>query len=198
MPRVSKEAKAESHARILDAAARLYRERGIEATSVGEVTKAAGMTHGGFYRHFESKDDLTVAAIEHSVATWAGTLKGLIADHGGDTGIRLYIDMYLSKEHIAGPGKGCPIAALASETATAPDIVRKAMSAGVDQIVGLLESGFDMSPVDTRRRAAGVFANLVGAVVMARTTTSKEAALEIVEGCRQSIDSLLSPPSASD
>ena len=198
MPRVSKEAKAESHARILNAAARLYRERGIEATSVGEVTKAAGMTHGGFYRHFGSKDDLTVAAIEHSVGALARTLEGLIAEHGGDAGVRSYVEMYLSEEHIADPGKGCPIAALASETANASDVVREAMSAGSDRIVGLLGSALDLSPLDTRRQAAGLFANLVGAVVIARTTTSREAALDIVEGCRQSINRLLGPPTASN
>lgn len=197
MPRVSKEAKAESRARILNAAARLYRERGIEATSVGEVTKAAGMTHGGFYRHFSSKDDLTAAAIEHSVGAWARTLERLIAEHGHAKGVRAYVEMYLSDEHIAGPGKGCPIAALASEAATSPDVVREAMSAGTERIIGLLESALDLSPPDTRRRAAGLFASLVGAVVMARATSSNEAALDIVEGCRHAINRLLASPAAS-
>ena len=61
MPRMSEAEKQKSHRRILDAAARLFRERGIEATSVADVMKAAGMTHGGFYRHFDSKEDLVSA-----------------------------------------------------------------------------------------------------------------------------------------
>ena len=67
MPRMSEAEKQRSHSRIVDAAARLFRKRGIEATSVADVMKAAGMTHGGFYRHFASKADLVAAAFQHAV-----------------------------------------------------------------------------------------------------------------------------------
>ncbi|MEL6618022.1 MAG: helix-turn-helix domain-containing protein, partial [Pseudomonadota bacterium] len=67
MPKMSADEKRQSHERILKAASRLFRERGIEATSVADVMKAAGLTHGGFYRHFSSKDALVAAAFGHAV-----------------------------------------------------------------------------------------------------------------------------------
>src|SRR5215217_1833227 len=100
--RVSREQMVENRHRILDAASRLFREKGFDAVSVAEVMKAAGLTHGGFYGHFRSKDDLIAHAIRHAEGSQSAT-----------DDIGAWIDAYLSTPHRDHPELGCPTAALA-------------------------------------------------------------------------------------
>jgi TetR/AcrR family transcriptional repressor of nem operon len=111
--RVSNEEKERSRERILAAAGRLFRERGIEGASVGDIMGAAGMTHGGFYRHFASKEDLLAAALAKAFAAFA---RPLSEAPSGETA-QAFRARYLSQAHRAAPGEGCPAAALGADVA---------------------------------------------------------------------------------
>src|SRR5262245_63779262 len=106
--------KDESHRRIVDFAATRLREAGLEAVSIAQLMKEAGLTHGGFYRHFNSRDDLVREALEWAFAASAARVAKLEA--GADSpAIDSMIDAYLSKTHRDAPGEGCAMAALACE-----------------------------------------------------------------------------------
>src|SRR5438132_4998286 len=119
--KVSREQMAENRRRILDAASRLFRDRGFDAVSVAEVMKAAGLTHGGFYGHFSSKDDLVAQTLAHALAV----------DTGGAGNFRAFIDDYLSPRRRDDAAGGCPTAGLAADVRRQTPGARSAMTEGV-------------------------------------------------------------------
>ena len=178
--RVSKQVMAENNEKIVDEAARLFREKGIEPTSVAEVMGAAGLTHGGFYRHFNSKDELVYAAIQKASNDMANDLKNDIAQQGAKQAIAGFINKYLSEQHVANPGKGCPIAALSAETDRKPKIHKKAITQGTEQLINLLAQGIEGKPDEKQANAAGLLAVLVGTLILARTAKTKQVMNEIL------------------
>ena len=133
--RVSREQMAENRRRILDAASRLFRAKGFDAVSVAEVMKAAGLTHGGFYGHFGSKDDLVAQTLAHV----------LTPDAGGGGDLRAYLDAYLSPRHRDNAADGCPTAGLAADIRHQTAAARVAMTEGlrsqIDRISEALPEG---------------------------------------------------------
>src|SRR5262249_49350385 len=111
MPRVSKKQAEENHREVIAAAARLFRERGINGVSVPALMAAAGLTHGAFYGHFASKDDLAAAACTYAMEQVGATYGGLLERHGGDRRAAFgeFVKRYTSKIHRDNPGAGCPI-----------------------------------------------------------------------------------------
>jgi TetR/AcrR family transcriptional repressor of nem operon len=103
---------AAKHERIVREASRLFRERGFEDVTVAEVMKAAGLTHGAFYNHFDSKEALMAAAVEYAMQRTLHGVKGSFKSVGGR---RAYLDRYLSTKHRDTPEAGCAMAALSSE-----------------------------------------------------------------------------------
>jgi len=188
MVRVSRKAKAESNARIVDVAARLFRENGIESTAVGDVMKAAGLTHGGFYRHFGSKDELVAIAISKAFDGVIENLEKDIAERGGEPALDDYISQYLSLAHRRSLGAGCPLAALASDASRGSASFKKAMTEGAtrltDIIAGILANSTEETPkadLDKYRNwATGLLAVLVGSMVQARAIDTEETATEIL------------------
>ena len=116
--KVSKAQAAENREGIVDAAARLYREKGLDGVGVAEITRDAGLTHGGLYRHFESKDALAreacLRAFEWTITPLDG-LESSEADGAPATRLRALVHGYLSAAHRDHPGEGCPAAALAAD-----------------------------------------------------------------------------------
>ena len=167
--RVSQAEKEKSHQRILDSAARLIRERGVDGAGVAEVMKDAGMTAGGFYRHFSSKDDLVGAALAAAFAQ----LLGRIAETGDPAeladAVADFERFYLSPTHVGNPGYGCPIPALAGESKRSPAL-RAPMSAGIEATIERLAAGLPGSPAERRSRAATHIAMIAGAVMIARAS----------------------------
>ena len=164
--RVSREAAAASKARITREAARLMRQNGIEGTSVADVMAAAGMTTGGFYKHFESKADLTAAAVREA---FGGLLAGLAQSaeaHGTEAARKAYFETYLSDAHVKNPGQGCPVASLASEAARTGQPIGAAFEEGIEQSLARL-AGPNLTP---GQRAAFIrqMSTLIGAVILAR------------------------------
>jgi TetR/AcrR family transcriptional repressor of nem operon len=174
--RVSREQVAENRQTILDAASRLFRERGFEAVSVAEVMSAAGLTHGGFYGYFKSKDDLIAAAL-------GGALTGNRERPTGD--FASYVAAYLSRGHREDRGGGCATAALAADTARQGDGVRAEMTAGLKlQIERLSRMVQGEDGAERRRAAIGSWAAMVGAVILARASDDPALSDEVLEQTR--------------
>ncbi|WP_336487501.1 TetR/AcrR family transcriptional regulator [Methylobacterium nigriterrae] len=168
--RMSKEAAALSRVRIIEAASRLLRERGVEATSIADVMAAAGMTHGGFYKHFQSKDELVVAALSAAFASHADRFDRCCERDGPAAALAAYVAEYLSSDHVAHPGMGCPVAALGPDAGRSAAEVAQAFARGVEDIVARFATGAPDGYGAAESRAAAIrrLATMVGAVVVAR------------------------------
>ncbi len=163
------EQKAETHQKIVAAAARSFRRRGSESNGIARFMKELGLTHGGFYRHFESKDDLYVEAVARSfeeVADWL-----IAAAEAAPKGqeLRAIIERYLSVEHLNDPGKGCVLAALAPEIARQPVEVRarinKAMRAFMERMLPYVPG---RDPIEKLGQFFVLFPGMAGVLVFAR------------------------------
>lgn len=169
---------AEKHKRILDQASRLFRERGISAVSVNELMKAAQLTHGSFYNHFENKQHLVSDCVQH-VNTSA--IK-LIANADPSTeGRAIFSSLYLSVEARDNPGSACLMSSLAAEVAR-DDAVRPAMTNYVRSFIDKIATHFKWPRSSKpRRKAIRMTASLVGAMVLARAIDDESLSREILE-----------------
>jgi TetR/AcrR family transcriptional repressor of nem operon len=176
--RVSKEQAAKNRERILDAASRLMRERGISGVGVDALTEAAGMTHGSLYSQFGSKERLVEEAVAYAIA------KGQQAPEV--FALSDYVSKYLSAEHRDAPGSGCPFAALCCEMPRQSGGVRDRFTAGVRGVIALLsgrmESG--LKPRQREEKALATAASLVGALVLARAVNDPKLSDDILRATR--------------
>lgn len=166
--RVTKEKAAENRARIVTAAARLFRERGLSGAGVDALGEAAGMTHGSLYSQFGSKERLAAEALAEALASSAG--KAALEDVAPGSGaLNGFIARYLSAGHRDEPGQGCALAALGCEIPRQPPAVRRAFTEGLRATAGriarLLPEGRRQAQED---ETLAVMATLVGALVLAR------------------------------
>lgn len=175
---------AEKHQRLVDAASRLFRERGVEQVSVREAMAAAGMTHGAFPAHFASKDALACAALEAALAQSGEFLSDALADPA--TAKETLVNAYLGAAHRDRPGDGCAMAALAADVGRrgAP-AERSAMSAHVRRFVERLAAGLRWRKgAPAREEAFLATAALVGALVLARAVDDPALSDEILAATR--------------
>jgi len=187
--RVTREQAAASRERILEAASRLFRERGLDGVGVADLMQSAGMTHGGFYAHFASKEDLTVAACERALAYSAARWDRVAAasDSSRDALAELATS-YLSSGHRDRPGNGCVIAALGADVARQGGAVRRAYTRGLEALLdrlGRLVPGRSITA--RRRRALATYASMVGGVVLARAVDDAALSDEILHAVAASI-----------
>jgi TetR/AcrR family transcriptional repressor of nem operon len=179
MPRITKEDKARNRQNILDAAGRMFRSQGIDAVGVAELMKEAGLTHGGFYNHFASKNDLAVEVCGASFAASLGGLARAIEDGPGETGSPLerVVAGYLSTAHRDAEDGGCPSASLVVDAGRHSEAVQSAYADGVEgYLAGFTaeflreaeDDGRELDPEEARHRAIRLLSELVGAVVIAR------------------------------
>ena len=166
-PAVAKSRKEQSHDRIVDAAARAVRARGYAGVGVAEVMKEAGLTHGGFYAHFPSRDALLVAAVEEAGrVSAAGIGRRLDAAESGVSPFRTLVESYLSDRLLDHLEAGCPVAALCSEMPRQSAAVRRA---GAERVRALVRTVGKALPESAAPHEAGVVAaTLVGSLQMAR------------------------------
>jgi len=167
MVKVSADRKAAHRVAILDAAARLLRERGPEGLSVAEATAAAGLTHGGFYRHFASKSELIAEALRHAMAPAVARV-GRKAREGR---LDVFAERYLSEAHLNDAGGGCPLAALAADMPRQPPETRAAFAEGLRAFLDAAAAEGDAAD------AAAELSRLLGALVLARAVASEDPAL---------------------
>ncbi len=179
--RVSRAQFQDNREKILQAAARLFRERGFDQVGVADVMKAAGLTHGGFYGHFKSKDDLiTQAALEASggvVERW-----GKIVEAQGEGALSTLAKAYLGQAHLKNPGAGCVVAALGPEIARQPEVARGALTASLKKVVDLLQRAAPgASEAAKRKKALAAYSSWIGALVLARISDDAAFSNEVLE-----------------
>ena len=175
--RNSREVAAENREKIVAVAAKLFRERGIAAVGVAELMQAAGMTHGGFYKHFESKDALITEACSYSFGEPGGNLRAAAESAKPGEELHAIVDSYLSRRHRDNPGKGCAVAALGGEIGNRESAAREAIQKGRERLVGLVAR---YMKGDDAKEAANVFVStMVGALISSRLMdgASSDAAL---------------------
>src|SRR6266851_2446146 len=150
---------AKTRERIVTAAAAEFRQHGIAATGLADLMKAAGLTHGGFYRHFASKDQLVAEACSAAIATMTERVASSASRERGRKGLEAAVADYLSTEHRDNPRDGCPLAALGSE----------------------------MAPDEARRRAMVAALTLIGALTVSRVVTDQALSDAILRNSEDSI-----------
>ncbi len=183
--RVTQQEMDASHERIVDGAARLFRERGVRATSVADAMQAAGMTHGGFYRHFKTKDELVVESLRLAFDSFSSPLEARQQLEPAAQVVADFKALYLSDDHVAHPGLGCPMPALGGELARESAEIRAAFSAGLRRVLDALAPAYEGTAMDRQDAAARDLAMLVGAVVLARASDASTGA-GLLRACRAS------------
>lgn len=188
--KVSKEQMAENRERILDVAAQLFREKGFDGIGVADLMKSAGLTHGGFYGHFASKDELmaeaSARALQRLQAAWAAMARAAAAQ--GQEPLAAIEAAYLSPRHRDAPGQGCLLAALGSDAARQGPAVRRAVTEGVRaQVEGLASLVPGRTKAARRQRALADYASLVGAMVLARAVDDEDLSNEILRAAAASL-----------
>jgi TetR/AcrR family transcriptional repressor of nem operon len=176
----SREDKARSHQRIVDIAARRFRESGLDGPGVAELMKEAGLTHGGFYKHFGSRDDLVAEAVQRALTEREAEVADLM-EAAADP-LAAFVDWYASVEHRDGPGTGCGVVALGADAARADPRVRAAYAGQVRRYLDRLET-----LLGDRRRAAAALGTLVGSVLVARAVGPGPLSEEILAAARDAV-----------
>jgi TetR/AcrR family transcriptional regulator, transcriptional repressor for nem operon len=179
--KVSRAQAAHNRERILDAAAQLFRERGFDGVGVAELMNTVGLTHGGFYGHFSSKEDLIAQACDRALArsheTWSRHV-----DRSTDDPLLPIARGYLSGRHRDDPGRGCLLAALGSDAARQAAGVRHVVTEGLRSSLDLLTQ---LVPGNTeqkrRQKAVATYASWVGAMIMARAVDDRTLSQEILD-----------------
>ncbi|WP_315749761.1 MULTISPECIES: TetR/AcrR family transcriptional regulator [unclassified Bradyrhizobium] len=184
--RYSPEHKAETHARIVRKASVRLRERGAHGVGVADLMKEAGLTHGGFYAHFDSREALVVEAfgyaIDRSIEHWRKLLDQLPPQKR----LSAIVDGYLSAGHRDDVGHGCAVPALGAEIARESAKTRKAFAAKLEELIDLFaEYIVDVPAKTARKRASAMLATLAGTLVMARLMGSGELSDDILNSGRE-------------
>jgi TetR/AcrR family transcriptional regulator, transcriptional repressor for nem operon len=185
--RVSREQAALNRDRIIDAAGALFRAKGFGGVGVADIMKAADLTHGGFYGHFASKDDLVAQASKRAMARAATNWERVVAD-APDAPFAALLKNYLSERHRDDPGKGCVFAALAVDASRSGKVVRSAFAEGLESLLDILADAIpDRSKAARRRKAVAAMAALVGALELARATEGTPLSDEILDAARREL-----------
>lgn len=187
-----KDHKRNTRERIIEAAASAFRQRGIDDVGVADVMRDAGLTHGGFYAHFASKDDLLAAAVAYASSQVTEMVETRGESNATQKRLLGAAFIYLSSAHCAHPEWGCPIASLG------PDLVRsstKAQRALAADIKKRLKQLFDLTPAEMpaearRRQAAGAFACMVGGLIIARGLGESDGS-EFLKDCKRFLEDAL-------
>ncbi|MBW8844908.1 MAG: TetR/AcrR family transcriptional regulator [Burkholderiales bacterium] len=173
----------ENRERILDSAAQLFRERGFDGIGLNELMQAAGLTRGGFYGHFESKDDLAAQAVKRAMDTNRELWK-----QQTDRSLAAWVTSYLSDAHCERPGAGCALASLASDAARGGPAVQTVFAEGVRRLAGTLQGQMPgADAVEQREQALAMLSTLVGAVLLSRAVGDPGLSRELREAARKSL-----------
>jgi TetR/AcrR family transcriptional regulator, transcriptional repressor for nem operon len=185
--KVSREQAALNRDRIIDAAGALFRAKGFGGVGVADIMKAADLTHGGFYGHFASKDDLVAQASKRAMGRAAENWERVVAD-SPRTPFAALLKHYLSDRHRDDPGKGCVFAALAADASRSGEVVRSAFAEGLEALIDILTDAMpDRSRAARRRKAVAAMAALVGALGLARATEGTPLSDEILDAARREL-----------
>src|SRR5215471_5707337 len=182
--RKSREEAAETRARIIRKASKEFNQHGIAGTGLADVMKSAGLTHGGFYKHFQSKDELVAEALEGGLEK---SFRGM--EHAAEEGaIAEVINEYLSCVHRDDFDNACPLPALGTELWRAGGKTRQKASDGVLRFVSIVEKRLkDLPAKDRRSRAHAIVAALVGSMMLSRMVTDSRLSDRFLQDTRDSV-----------
>jgi TetR/AcrR family transcriptional repressor of nem operon len=177
----------QSHERILDAAARTVRRAGVAGVGVAEVMKEAGLTHGGFYAHFASRDALLAEALEHAGSQSNARVRERMRarTEAGETPLRALVSEYLSGAHMEALEFGCPVAAVSSDLQRSGDGLREVSQSRVRGLAKLVEG--TLAPDVPAGSAWAIAASMVGAIQMARVLGADGGGNEVLQACREAL-----------
>ncbi len=184
--RYPQELTAGRHEKILYEASRLFREHGLDGVGVAEIMKAAHLTHGGFYAHFDSKEHLAAEASVRAMAEMHQQIERAAAS--GRNAATNFMAEYLSPTHRDHPGSGCGIAALAPDIARQSGKVRSAFTAELRRIIGAMTQKFHFrSGQNAQTESIRLLASLVGAMVLARAVNDESFSREILDAVKTKV-----------
>jgi len=175
--KVTKEKVAENRAALVQAAGRLFRERGIDGVGVAEISKKAGLTHGALYAQFPSKEALAAEAFTSSLKP--GFEQVTANPDGRPATLADLLDNYLSFDHRDNLATSCPMSASASEIGRQDKVVSERFTEGFEQLVALMERGLGASPIkaENRERALAMMAAMIGGVAASRAVAKADPKL---------------------
>lgn len=182
----------QTHERILRAAARAIRKHGYEGVGVADVMKDAGLTHGGFYAHFASRDAMLAQAADQAGVESIESLSRAVAQAKPGEELMALVDSYLADRHAkaAEQGLGCALAAAGSEVPRQHEDVRRAVSRRTKELIGLVERQFsDLEKEAAHEKAMAVVASMVGALLLSRAVGDRQLSESIRDAAREFIRS---------
>ncbi len=186
--RYSREHKLETHARIVKKASVRLRERGAHGIGVADLMKDAGLTHGGFYAHFDSREALVIEAFAYAMDRSTERWRKLAERTPPDKRLATIVDSYLTPVHRDDPGHGCAVPALGAEIARESPKTRKAFAAKLEQMVEMLAAQMPgRPPKASRKRALGTLAAMMGTLVLARIAGNGDFSDEILRAGRDAV-----------
>lgn len=175
----SRAEKAKTHEKIVALASKRFREKGLAGIGIAELMKEAGLTVGGFYKHFGSRDELVAEAVGSSLGRWKGKLDAAAAG-GPPVTFESLVDDYLSERHRDRPGTGCPMSALAGEIARSEERTRALVTQEAKDSIALLTKLIGEGD-DARSQAILAYCALIGAIGMARAVLDEKLSREILK-----------------
>src|SRR5258706_7095111 len=186
--RYSREHKLETHARIVKKASVRLREKGAHGIGVADLMKEAGLTHGGFYAHFDSRDALVIEAFAHAMDRGTEHWRKLAERTPPDKRLAMIVDSYLTTVHRDDPGHGCAIPTLGAEIARESPKTRKAFAAKLEQMIDMLAEQIPEIPRKAaRKQAMAVIATMMGTLVLARVAGNGDFSDEILGAGREAL-----------
>ncbi len=186
--RYSKEHKLETHERIVKKAAVRLREKGAHGIGVADLMKDAGLTHGGFYAHFDSREALVIEAFSHAMDRGTERWRKLAEQTPPEKRLSTIVDTYLSAAHRDDPGRGCAIPALGAEIARESPKTRRAFAAKLEQMIDAIAAQIpDVTRKAARKRAMATLATMMGTMVLARVAGNGDFSNEILGAGRDAV-----------
>jgi TetR/AcrR family transcriptional regulator, transcriptional repressor for nem operon len=183
--RYSREHKLETHARIVKKASVRLREKGAHGIGVADLMKDAGLTHGGFYAHFDSREALVIEAFGHAMDRSTERWRKIGQETAPDKRLANIVDSYLTPAHRDDPGHGCAVPTLGAEIARESPRTRKAFAAKLEQMIDMLAEQIPGVPAKAaRKQAMAALATMMGTLVLARIGGSGEFSDEILAAGR--------------
>jgi TetR/AcrR family transcriptional repressor of nem operon len=195
--RYSREHKLETHARIVKKASVRLREKGAHGIGVADLMKDAGLTHGGFYAHFDSREALVIEAFAHAMDRSTEHWRKLAEQTPPEKRLGAIVDSYLTPAHRDDPGRGCAVPALGAEIARESPKTRKAFAAKLEQMIDMLAAQIPEVPRKAaRKQATAAVATMMGTLVLARIAGNGEFSEEILDAGRAAVLDGATPPKA--
>jgi len=184
--RYSREHKQETHTRIVKKAAVLLREKGAHGVGVADLMKEAGLTHGGFYAHFDSREALVIEAFAYAMDRSTDRWRQIAAQTPPDKRLATIIDSYLTAVHRDDPGHGCAVPVLGAEIVRESPKTRKAFATKLDQMLDMMaEQMGDVPRKTARKQAMAMLATMAGTLLLARIAGTGELSDEILAAGRE-------------